>query len=94
VLHARRNRRELKLTFLGADHDATNWSPGGFLVKDSHPHTPIGTAAAGFLSILGLPGRFEIRVELARRDKRTREIVFRFGDPSQSLLDTLARIAE
>lgn len=92
--HKRRDSLRLKLTFLGAEHDATNWSLGGFLVKDTHPDTPIGTTAAGFLSIVGLPGRFAIRLELVRRDKRAREIAFRFIDPSQSLVDTLMRFSE
>ena len=92
--HKRRSSLRMKLTFLGADHDAVNWSLGGFLVKDAHPETPIGTAAAGFLSIVGFPGRFAIRIELVRRDKRAREIAFRFVDPSQTLADTLARLAE
>src|SRR2546425_1223626 len=70
--HKRRNTLRMRLTFLGAEHDATNWSLGGFLVKDTHPDTPIGTTAAGFLSIIGIPGRFGIRIELVRRDKRTR----------------------
>ena len=92
--HKRRNTLRMRLTFLGAEHDATNWSLGGFLVKDTHPDTPIGTTAAGFLSIIGIPGRFGIRIELVRRDKRTREIAFRFVEPSQALVDTLARLAE
>ena len=92
--HKRRGSLRMRLTFLGAEHDATNWSLGGFLVKDTHPDTPIGTTAAGFLSVLGIPGRFGIRIELVRRDKRTREIAFRFVEPSQALVDTLARLAE
>ena len=92
--HKRRNTLRMRLTFIGAEHDATNWSLGGFLVKDTHPDTPIGTTAAGFLSILGIAGRFGIRIELVRRDKRTREIAFRFVEPSQALVDTLARLAE
>lgn len=92
--HRRRESSLLKLTLLGADHESTNWSLGGFLIKDSLPHTPIGTATAGFVSIIGIAGRFAIRVELVRRDKRTREIAFRFVEPSQALLDALARLAE
>jgi hypothetical protein len=95
--HKRRDSSRLKLmklTFLGAEHDATNWSLGGFLVKDTHPDTPIGTTAEGFLSIVGMPGRFAIHVELVRRDKRGREIAFRFVGPSQSLVDTLTRLIE
>jgi len=92
--HKRRTALQMKLTFLGADHDAVNWSVGGFLVKDTHPETPIGTAAAGFLSIVGTPGRFAVRIELVRRDKRAREIGFRFVEPSQALVAALARLTE
>jgi|GEM_PF-2531310 hypothetical protein len=92
--HKRRDALRMKLTFLGADHEAVNWSLGGFLVKDTHPETPIGTATAGFLSIVGSPGRFAVRIELVRRDKRTREIAFRFVEPSQSLVDALTRLAQ
>ena len=35
--HKRRNTLRMRLTFLGAEHDATNWSLGGFLVKDTKP---------------------------------------------------------
>src|SRR5215467_11429633 len=90
--HKRHDSLQLRLTLLGADHDATNWSLGGFLIKDAHPHTPVGTTTAGFLSIPGIAGRFAIRVELVRRDKRAREIAFRFVDPSRSLLDALSRL--
>ena len=92
--HKRRDSMRMRLTFLGADHDVVNWSLGGFLVKDMHPETPIGTTAAGFLSIVGFPGRFAIRIELTRRDKRARVVGFRFVDPSQALVDALTRIAE
>ena len=92
--HKRHVSQRLKLTFLGADHDPVNWSLGGFLVADRHPHAEIGTTAAGFLNVRGHDGRFAIRVELVRRDKRTREIAFRFIDPSPALLDALVRIAE
>ncbi len=91
--HKRRDALRMKLTFLGADHDAVNWSLGGFLVKDRHPETPLGTATAGFLSIVGFPGRFAVRIELVRRDKRSREIAFRFVDPSEALVDALTRLA-
>jgi hypothetical protein len=82
------------VTFLGAVHEPVNWSLGGFLIADSHPHTPVGTTTAGFLDIFGVPGRFAIHVELVRRDKRTREIAFRFVDPSPAMLDALTRVAE
>ena len=92
--HKRRRSLAMRLTFLGADHDAFNWSVGGFLVKDTHPETPIGTATEGFLSIVGSQGRFAVRIELVRRDKRARETAWRFIEPSQGLLNTLTRLAE
>ena len=91
--HKRRTSFPMRFTFLGADHDAVNWSLGGFVVKDTHPETPVGTVAAGFLSMVGVQGRFAIRIELVRRDKRAREIGFRFVEPSQALTDALARLA-
>lgn len=91
--HKRHTSSRLKLTFLGAEHEPTSWSLGGFLVADTHLHTIIGTKTAGFLNILGHPGRFAINIELVRRDKRAHEIAFRFIDPSPGLLDALKRIA-
>ena len=92
--HKRYESLKMRLTFLGGDQDAVNWSLGGVLVKDTHPEAPIGTMASGFLSIVGIPGRFAVRIELVRRDKRMREIAFRFVDPSQALTEALTRLAE
>ena len=92
--HKRYLTQRLKLTFLGADHEPTSWSLGGFLVADCHQHTAIGTVTAGFMNIRGHNGRFQIMIELVRRDKRTREIAFRFVDPSRALLGALSRIME
>jgi len=83
----------MKLTFLGAEHEPLNWSLGGFLVADKHPHVSIGTTAEGFADIIGHQGRFAIRVELVRRDKRTKEIAFRFIEPSPALLKALLEVA-
>jgi hypothetical protein len=93
-LHRRHMSERLTLTFLGADHEPVSWSLGGFLVVDRHQHTAIGTIASGFLNVRGRNGRFQICIELVRRDKRAREIAFRFIDPSRALLDALTRIAE
>jgi hypothetical protein len=92
--HKRRRALSMKLTFLGADHEAFNWSVGGFLVKDTHPETPVGTTTEGFLTVVGSPGRFAVMIELVRRDKRQGEIAWRFIDPSQGLLNTLTRLGE
>jgi len=81
----------MKLTFLGAERELLNWSLGGFLVADRLPHAPIGTTAEGFADIIGHPGRLAIRVELVRRDKRTKEIAFRFIGPSPALINALLK---
>ena len=92
--HKRRSSLKMKLTFLGADQEAINWSVGGFLVKDVHPETPVGTTTAGFITIVGAPGRFAVRMELVRRDKRARELGWRFVEPSQALTVALTRLSE
>jgi hypothetical protein len=92
--HKRHASQQLKLTFLGAEHEPVSWSLAGFLVADRHPHTPIGTAAAGFLTVWGHKAPIAIAIELVRRDKKTREIAFRFVDPSRALLDALSELVE
>ena len=88
-LQKRHTSSRMKLTFLGVEHKPLNWSLGGVLVADSLPRASIGTTADGFIEVIGRPGRIAIRVELARRDKRTKEIAFRFIDPSPALLNAL-----
>jgi hypothetical protein len=46
------------------------------------------------LTVWGHKAPIAISIELVRRDKRTREIAFRFVDPSPALLNALARIVE
>ncbi len=91
-LQKRHTSSRMKLTFLGVEHTPVNWSLGGILVADKHPHTAVGTITEGFLDILGQPGRFAVRVELVRRDKRSREIAFRFIEPTPGLLNALSRL--
>jgi hypothetical protein len=93
-IHKRYISPRISLTFLGTDHEPVSWSLGGVLVADRHPHTAVGTIASGFLNVRGHHGRYQICIELVRRDKRAREIAFRFLDPSRALLDALTRIAE
>jgi hypothetical protein len=93
-LQKRHTSSRMKLTFLGVEHKPANWSLGGILVADRHPHTTVGTITEGFLDIVGHPGRFPIRIELVRRDLRTREIAFRFIEPSSALLNALSRLEE
>ena len=93
-LQKRHTSSRMKLTFLGVEHTPVNWSLGGILVADRHPHATVGTITEGFLDILGQPGRFAVRVELVRRDKRTREIAFRFIEPTPALISALSRLQE
>jgi hypothetical protein len=88
-LHKRYVSEQFTLTFLGADHTPINWSLGGFLVADRHPHTAIGTVTSGFLSIRAYSWRLRFSAELVRRDEPTRETAFRFINPSRALVDAL-----
>lgn len=86
--------QQIKLTFLGVDHVAINWSLGGVLVDDRHPNLGLGTSVSGIISVRGSEGRFRFSAELVRRDDRTKELAFRFVNPSRALLDALTRITE
>ena len=86
--------QQIKLTFLGVDHVAVNWSLGGVLVDDRHPHLALGTSVSGVMTVRGCEGRFRFSAELVRRDERTKELAFRFVSPSRALLDVLTRITE
>jgi hypothetical protein len=86
--------QQIKLTFLGVDHIAVNWSLGGVLVDDRHPHLALGATVSGVMVVRGCEGRFRFSAELVRRDERTKELAFRFVNPSRALLDVLTRITE
>jgi len=92
--HPRRASRHLKLTFMGAEHVALNWSESGVLLEDRHPETPVGSKVEGVITVAGSEGRFRFTAEIVRRDKRTQEIALRFVNPSRALLDTIRRISE
>ncbi|HUZ75405.1 MAG TPA: hypothetical protein VMU87_20670 [Stellaceae bacterium] len=85
---------QVKLTFLGADHVALNWSRDGVLVADHHPRVPVGTRIEGVLTVGSFDGRYKFAAELVRRDARARETAWRFIKPSQALIDVLTRIAD
>lgn len=91
-IHSRHLSPQIIVTFLGADHEPMNWSLGGFLIADRHPHCPIATTAEGFLSIRGRSGRYPFKIELIRRDDKAGQIAFRFVGPSPALMDILASI--
>ena len=86
--------QQIKLTFLGWEHVALDWSLGGVLVEDRHPTLALGTSVSGILTARGSEGRFRFSAELVRRDARTKELAFRFLNPSRALLDVLGRITE
>lgn len=92
--HKRYSSDQITLTFLGVDHQALNWSRGGFLVPDRHPHMATGKKVEGVLTVRGYSGRFPFAAELIRRDARTKEIAFRFLKPSRALVEALERITE
>jgi hypothetical protein len=86
--------QQITLTFLGVEHIALNWSLGGVLVEDRHPHLAIGTDISGIMTVRGIEGRFRFSAEFVRRDVRTKEIAFRFVNPSRALVDVLTRVTE
>ncbi len=90
----RRVSGHIKLTFMGVEHTALNWSQDGVLLADRHPDLPEGTKIDGVLTVAGYDGRYRFSAELVRRDVRTKEVALRFIDPSKALLETIARINE
>jgi hypothetical protein len=86
--------QQIKLTFLGVDHVAINWSMGGVLVADRHPHLTVGTAVSGIMTVRGIEGRFRFSATFVRRDVRTKELAFAFVNPSRALLEVLTQITE
>lgn len=86
--------RQLKLTFMGAEHMAINWSESGVLLEDRHPETPVGSKIDGVVTVAGYEGRFRFSAEIVRRDKRAQEMALRFINPSRALIDTIRRITE
>jgi hypothetical protein len=90
----RNGSHELKVTFLGGDYTAINWSRTGFLAIDRIPHIPVGTVIEGFLKVPGCDGRYRFTAELSRRDQRAFEIAFRFLDPSSAMLGALTRTTD
>ena len=92
--HKRHTSHQIKLTFLGADHVAINWTQDGVLIVDRHPRVEIGTRIEGVLTVGSVEGRFKFAAELVRRDKRTHEAALRFINPSHALLEVLTQLTE
>jgi hypothetical protein len=86
--------QQIKLTFLGFEHVAVNWSQGGVLVEDRHPRLALGTDISGVITVRGVEGRFRFSATLVRRDAKSKELAFQFTNPSPSLLEVLNRVNE
>ena len=92
--HRRYPSQRIRLTFLGVDQIAENWSSGGVLLEDRHPHLAVGTPISGLITVEGAAGRFRFSAEIVRREVETRKLALRFVNPSRSLLDILNRTEE
>lgn len=73
----------LRLTFLGVEHVAINWSEGGALIPDRHPGLDVGTTVAGVATIGPASHRFRFSAEVVRREGQ--HIAIRFVDASPAL---------
>lgn len=85
--------QRVKLTFLGIDHIAHNWSTAGALVNDHHPNLDMGSTVAGVVTVRGCDGFFRFAAEVVRQDTRTKELALRFLDCSPALAAVLAGIS-
>lgn len=89
----RRSRSDfLRLTFLGVEHVALNWSEGGALIADRHPNLEVGAAIAGIAIIGPASHRFRFSAEVVRREAQ--HIALRFLNLSPALQRALSANAE
>jgi hypothetical protein len=87
-VHRRSRSDYLKLTFLGVEHLAANWSEGGALIPDRHPELEVGATVMGVATIGPASHRFRFSAEVVRRE--VRHIAIRFVSPSPALQRALA----
>jgi hypothetical protein len=89
----RRSRSDfLRLTFLGVEHVAVNWSEGGALIADRHPNVEVGAAILGVAVIGPASHRFRFSAEVVRREAQ--HISLRFVNLSPALQRALSSSAE
>ena len=89
----RRSRSDfLRLTFLGVEHVAVNWSEGGALVLDRHPDLEVGASVVGIATIGPASHRFRFSAEVIRREAR--HIAIRFVCVSPALQRALSITSE
>lgn len=87
-MHQRSRSDFLRLTFLGVEHLAVNWSEGGALIPDRHPDLEVGAIIAGIATIGAASHRFRFSAEVVRREMQ--QLAIRFVDPSPALQRALA----
>jgi hypothetical protein len=89
----RRSRSDfLRLTFLGVEHVAVNWSEGGALVLDRHPDLEVGASVVGIATIGPASHRFRFSAEVMRREAQ--HIAIRFVSVSPALQRALSLSSE
>jgi hypothetical protein len=88
-MHRRSRSEFLRLTFLGVEHVASDWSEGGALVLDRHPELAVGTTIAGIATIGPASHRFRFTAEIIRREPPN--IALRFVDLSPALQRALTQ---
>ena len=91
-LHRRSRSDLLKLTFLGAEHPALNWSEGGALIPDRHPKLEVGATVTGVATFGPASLRFRFSAEVVRREPQ--HIALRFINLSPALQRALATASE
>jgi hypothetical protein len=90
--HQRSRSDFLRLTFLGVEHVALNWSEGGALIPDRHPNLEVGAAIVGIAVIGPASHRFRFSAEVVRREAQ--QIALRFVNLSPALQRALSANAE
>ena len=85
----RRSRSDfLRLTFLGVEHLALNWSEGGALLLDRLPGLAVGATVIGVATIGSASHRFRFSAEVVRREPQ--HIAIRFVNQSEALKRALS----
>ena len=90
--HRRARSDFLRLTFLGVEHEAVNWSEGGALILDRHPNLEVGAVILGVAVIGPASHRFRFSAEVVRREAQ--QIALRFVNLSPALQRALSATAE
>lgn len=87
--HHRRSRSDfLRLTFLGVEHLAINWSESGALITDRHPELGLGATVVGVATLGPASHRFRFSAEVVRRDAQ--HLAIRFINLSPALQRALS----